>query len=68
MPEELKVQERVEEPAPVMLVGDGEHEVLLLARLTTPAKPLTGLMVMVELPVALTYTLILVGLAEIVKS
>ena len=35
----VKVHDSVEEPEPVTLVGVRVHEVLLLARLMTPAKP-----------------------------
>jgi len=35
----VNVQDNVEEPEPVTLVGVRVHAVLLLARLTTPAKP-----------------------------
>jgi hypothetical protein len=35
----VKVQESVEVPDPVTLVGDTVHEVLLVVRLTTPANP-----------------------------
>ena len=38
------------------------------ARLTTPAKPLTGAIVMVDVPVAPALMVTLVRLAEIVKS
>ena len=35
----VKVHDNIEEPEPVTLVGLRVHAVLLLARLTTPAKP-----------------------------
>ncbi len=65
---EANVQERVEPPEPVTLLGDTLHEVLLVLRLTTPVNPLSGVMVMLELPAEPTFTLILVGLLAIVKS
>jgi len=65
---EANVQERVELPEPVTLLGDTLHEVLLVLRLTTPVNPLSGVMVMLELPAEPTFTLILVGLLAIVKS
>lgn len=34
-----KVHESVAPPEPVTLVGDTEHEVLLVVRLTTPLNP-----------------------------
>jgi len=62
------VHDRVALPEPVTLVGATEHEVLLVVRLTTPAKPLRAVIVTVEVPAAPTFTLTLVGLAAIVKS
>jgi hypothetical protein len=65
---DAKEHERVELPGPVRLVGEAVHEVLLVDRLTIPAKPLSPDTVMVEdteepaLPITLT------GLTEIVKS
>jgi hypothetical protein len=49
-------------------VGDTVHEVLLVVRLTTPANPLTAVMVIVEVPVAPAFTVTGVGLAVIVNS
>ena len=68
VPVAVKVHESVEPPDPVTLVGDNEQDVLLVARLTTPVKPLTALTVIVEAPAAFTFTFTLVGLAVIVKS
>ena len=69
VPVVLKVHESVELPDPVTLVGDTLHDaVVLVARLTTPAKPLRPVTVIVEVPEALMLTLTLVGLAAIVKS
>jgi hypothetical protein len=68
LPVVVKVHDRVELPDPVTLVGETLHEVLLVARLTTPAKPLTADIVMLEAPAAFTLTVTLVGLAAIVKS
>jgi hypothetical protein len=66
---EAKVQERVVLPEPATLVGVTVHEeVVLVARLTTPVNPLTELNVIVELPAEFTLTLILIGLAAIIKS
>jgi hypothetical protein len=64
----VKVHESVELPEPVMLVGDTEHEVLLVARLTTPPKPLTAVIVMVELAAMFCVAATVDGLAAIVKS
>lgn len=64
----MNVQDRADVPEPVTLVGETVHEVLFVARLTTPAKPLTADTVIVEVPAAFTLTLTLVGLAVTVKS
>jgi len=68
VPVEVNVHDSVEVPEPVRLVGDVVQDVLLVARLTTPAKPFIADTVIVEVPAALTFTLTLVGLAVIVKS
>jgi hypothetical protein len=61
------VHVRVEVPEPTTLVGPSEQEVpALWVRLTVPAKPFTGEMVMVELPEGEAFTV--VGFAVIVKS
>jgi hypothetical protein len=62
------VHDSVALPEPVTLVGETVHEVLFVARLTTPAKPLTAVIVILEVPAAFTFTVTLVGLAAIVKS
>ncbi len=66
-------QDRVEVPEPLTLVGAGVHVIpleglLATVKLTTPANPLTGVIVIVEVPGWLTLTLTLVGLAAIAKS
>lgn len=64
-----KLQDSVELPDPVMLVGETPHEaVVLVARATTAAKPFCPAKVIVEAPAALTFVVTLVGLAAIVKS
>lgn len=63
----MNVHERVELPEPVTLVGDKVQEVLLVVRLTMPAKPFRPVTVTVEVSVRLT-PVTLVGLAAIVKS
>ena len=69
LPVVLNVHDRVELPEPVTLVGETVHDaVVLVTRLTTPAKPFRPVTVIVEVPAALTFTLTLVGLAAIVKS
>ena len=64
----LELQETVALPDPVTLAGATEQEVLLLSKLTTPAKPFRPVTVILEVPEALMLTLTLVGLAAIVKS
>ena len=68
LPAVVNVHDRVELPDPVTLVGETLHDVLLVARPTTPAKPLTADIVMLDVPAAFTLTVTLVGLAAIVKS
>jgi hypothetical protein len=62
------VHDKVLEPAPATLVGVKVQLVLLLARLTVPAKPCNAVIVIVEVPAAPAFTVTLVGLAAIVKS
>ncbi len=50
------------------LVGDTVHEVLLVVRLTTPAKPFNAVTVIEEVPAEPALIVTLVGLAAIVKS
>jgi hypothetical protein len=64
----VKVHERVELPEPVTLVGVRVHAVLLLARLTTPAKPFRAATVIVDVAAVPALTVMLVGLAVTVKS
>jgi hypothetical protein len=68
-----ELQDSVEVPDPVTLVGVREHMSpvageMLLVRLTTPPNPLRAAMVMVELLVPPTFIVLLVGFAAIVKS
>jgi len=62
------VQDRVETPEPVTLLGDTLHAVLLLLRLTTPEKPFNALIVMLVVPAAPAFTLTFVGLPVTAKS
>ncbi len=62
------MQDRVELPEPVTLVGARVHDVLLLARLMTPAKPLRPVTVICEVAAVPELAVTLVGLAAIVKS
>jgi len=64
----VNVQDRVELPEPVTLVGDSPHEVLLLVRPTTPANPFNPVIVTVEVPTVPTLTVTAVGLETVVKS
>jgi hypothetical protein len=68
VPVEVNVQVSVEMPDPVTLVGERVHEVLFVVRLMWPLNPFTAVMVIVDVPWALTFTLTFVGLAVIVKS
>lgn len=65
--------ERVELPEPpAMLVDESVHdrfvELVVTARPTVPAKPLTGDTEIAEVPAALVLTLTTVGFAEVAKS
>ncbi len=65
---ELKVHESVPGPDPVTLVGETVHEVLFVAKLTTPTKPLRGVTVKAEVPTAPTFRATDAGFAATVKS
>jgi len=62
------VHESVELPEVVTLVGVRVHAVLLLARLTVPVNPLSGAIVIVEVPAVPALSVMVVGVAVIVKS
>jgi len=67
------VQESVEVPdPPEMLVEDKLHErlveLVVTDRATVPAKPLTELIVIIDVPATPVFTVTLVGLAEMLKS
>ena len=64
----LKLHESVPLPGPVTLVGETVHEVLFVAKLTTPAKPLRGVTVKAEDPAAPTFRATDAGFAATVKS
>jgi len=68
VPVTANVHERVELPEPVTLVGDTEHEVLLVAKLTTPANPFRPVTVIVEVAAVPGVKFTVDGLALIVKS
>ena len=61
-------QDRVAVPDPVTVVGETEHEVLFVVRDTVPPKPLSGVIVSVDEPVAPALTVMDVGLAVRAKS
>jgi len=62
------VQESVELPEPITLLGATVHDVLLVLRLTTPEKPFRELIVTLDVPAVPTLTLTFVGLPVIAKS
>jgi hypothetical protein len=68
VPADVKVHDSVELPGAVTLVGLRVHEVLLLTRLTVPANPPTEPMLIAEVAAVPALTVMLVGLAVIVKS
>jgi hypothetical protein len=69
VPVAVKVQESVEVPEPpVMVAALKAHAELSEVSATLPVNPLTGEMVMVEVPAELTTTDSVVGLAAMVKS
>jgi len=65
---DANVHERVALPDPVTLVGDMEQDVLLVVRLTTPAKPFTAATDIEEVPALPAFTVTDAGVAVIVKS
>ncbi len=62
------MQDSVALPEPVTLVGKTVHEVLLVVRLTIPAKPFNPVIVIVDVPAAPTLTATDAGIPLIVKS
>ena len=62
------MQDRFELPEPVTVVGETLHEVLLVTRLTTPAKPFRPVTVTVEVLAVPARTVTDVGLPVTVKS
>ena len=68
VPPVAKVHESVELPEPVTLVGETVHDVLLVVRLTTPAKPFRPVIVIAEVAAVPGLNVTVVGLAAIVKS
>jgi len=69
VPVAVKVQDSVDVPEPpVTVAGVRVQAELSDASATSPVKPLTGEIVIVEVPAEFTATVTDVGLAEIVKS
>src|SRR2546429_337182 len=67
-PADAKVQDNVALPEPVTLVGDTLHEVLLVAKATTPPKSFRAVTVREEVAAVPALVVMLVGLAVRVKS
>ena len=65
---DAKEQDTVELPEPEMLAGDALQEVLFVARLTTPAKPLSPDTIMVEVTVDPAFPITVVAFTVSVKS
>ena len=65
---EVKMHESIRLPEPATLVGETVHEVLLVVRFTTPAKPLAGTTVIVEGPTLPTFRVTDPGLEVMEKS
>jgi hypothetical protein len=65
---ELNAHESVPLPEPVTVDGVTVHEVLLVARFTTPTNPLEGATLMVEVPGVPTFRITDVGLEAMAKS
>jgi len=65
---EVKVHDKTALPAPVTLVGDTLHEVLLVANATTLPNPFRAMTVREEVAAVPALTVMLVGLAVRVKS
>jgi len=63
------VQDSVEVPEPPLTVaGVTVQAASSVARVTVPVKPLTGEIVIVDVPAEFTVTVTLVGFADMVKS
>jgi hypothetical protein len=65
---EPKAHESVPLPEPVMVEGVTVQEVLLVAKFTSPANPLEGATLMLEVPGVPTFRITDVGLEAIAKS
>jgi len=67
-PSEAKLHHSVELPEPVTLVGEILHDVLFVDRLTRPVKPLRAVTARVEAAGVPALTVMLAGLAAMLKS
>jgi len=67
-PAVVKVHDRVDVPALVKPLGERVHAELSADKLTAPVKLFKAVMVIVEVPATLVFTVADVGLAEIPKS
>lgn len=65
---ELNMQDSVEDPEPVTVVGERLHAELFVERLTTPLNPLWAVTLIAEVPADPAFTVNEVGLAEMLKS
>jgi len=68
VPADANVHEKVELPEPVRLFGETVHAVLLVDRLTRPAKPFRDVTVTVAVPALPAFTVMVVGAAAMLKS
>ena len=68
VPTDVKVHDSVELPDPVTLVGLAAQDVLLVAKLTIPAKPFCAEILIVDVPAFPALTVTVVGARLIVKS
>lgn len=68
VPAVVNVHVSVELPEPVRLFGEMVHDVLFVARVTTPVNPLSGESVIVETADAFAFAVTVDGLAASVKS
>lgn len=68
VPVEVNVQDSVEVPEPVMVVGDSVHATLFALSEEVPENPFSAASVIVDVPAVFTVTVTLVGLALIEKS
>ena len=68
VPADVKVHDSVTLPDPVTLVGLAAQDVLLVAKLTIPAKPFCAEILTVDVPALPAFAVTVVGERLIVKS